>query len=329
MADRDHQAILKTLGEVLRDGAAALADESLRSPAAAFRAVAAADRALADAPRFLAALDLLVRLGEPGDYVTSELRHHAERLTAISGEVAPYRDQLDTLLDAEKRLRAAANERDEIMNRVAELRQVETLAASTTELRAQRDALEDRAEMISRAAADATVSIALASQELISISGELLETLGDEVREMMRQAADQDRLLQARLAERQAMSSRIATDLEQLKEQLATAEREAAGAESEFDQAYTATSARLAALTRYAAANRAISAALAVSPAGTDPAYGPAAGIAAGLDQAERYLGEADNALADALAEHERLRQAAQTVLHPATTIGPASPEEK
>jgi chromosome segregation ATPase len=329
MVDHDHQVILKTLGEALRDGAAALADQSLRSPAAAFRAVAAADLALADAPRFLDALDLLVRLSEPGDYVTAELRRHAEQFTGISREVAPYREQLDTLLDAEKRLRAAASERDEIMGRIAELRRVETLAASTADLRAQRDALEDRADMVSRAAADATVSIALASQELISITGDLLEALGDEVRELVRQAADQDRLLQARLAERKAKASGIAAEQAQLKEQLATAESEAAAAESAFEQAYTATSARLAALTRYAAANRAISTALTVPTAETGPADGLVAGPAAGLEEAERRLGEVDNALAEALAEHERLRQAAQSVLHPPTATGPASPEEK
>ena len=272
MVDRDHQAILKTLGDALRDGAAALADESLRSPAAAFRAVAAADLALADAPEFLTALGLLVKLGEPGDYVTAELRRHAERLTDISREIAPYRDQLDTLLDAEKRLRAAASEHDEIMDRISDLRRVEVLAASTADLRAQQDALEDRADMVSRAAADATVSIALAGQELILITGDLLETLGNEVREMLRQAADQDRLLQARLAERQATASRIAADLAQLKEQLAAAESEAAAAESEFDRAYAATSTRLAALSRYAAANRAISAALAAPPG--EPGFG-------------------------------------------------------
>ena len=329
MVERDHQVILKALGDALREGAAALADESLHSPAAAFRAVAAADLALADAPVFLSALSLLVQLGEPGNYVTGELRRHAERLTEISREIAPYRDQLGSLLDAEKRLRAAASERTEINDRIEELRRIEKLAASTADLRAQRDALEARANVVARAAADATVGIALAGQELISVTGDLLENLGNEVRQLLRQAADQDRLLQARLAERQATASRIAEDLAQLKDQLAVAESEAAAAESEFEQARVAASARLAALTKYAAANRAISTALAASAAEPGLAAGVVAGAAVDLDEAERRLAAVDRTLAEVLAEHERLRQAAQHALHPKTLIGPASPEEK
>ncbi len=84
-------------------------------------------------------------------------------------------------------------------------------------------------------------------------------------------------------------------------------------------------------MNRYAAANRAISAALAASAAsaadrgGTDATAEPDA--MADLDEAERRLTAVDTVLADALAENERLRQATQTALHPEPL--PGSPEEK
>ena len=321
----DHRAVLESLGRALREAADALRDEALRSPAAAFRAVAAADRALADAPDFLGALGPLVALGEPGDYVTRELKRHQERLAETSRQTAPYRDQLDALLDSETRLQACVSEREKIIERIAELRRVEQLAASTAELRAERDVLETRADVVARAVADADVGLTLAGQELITVTGSLLETLAEEIRETLRRAAEQDRLLQARLAERRATTTRISEDTARLEQQLAAAEEAAAAAESAFEQAHTATSARLAALTRYAEANRAISAALAES----GPAAGGAPDVIAHLDEAEQRLTAVDTALANALAEHQRLRQAAQATLRVRLATSPASPEEQ
>jgi len=331
---RDYRAVLAALGGALREAAAALGDETLRSPAAAFRAVAAADLALADAPEFLSALGPLVALGEPGDYVAAELARYQERLAEVSRQIATYREQLDTLLESEKQLLGATGERDELIAQIADLRRIEQLADSCADLRAQRDALEIRAGAVARAVADADVGMALAGQELIKVTGTALETLGEEIRETLRRAADQDRLLQARLAERRATTSKIARDTARLQEQLTAAESGAAAAETEFERIRTATSERLAALNRYAAANRAISAALAAS-AESDPASGGGADATADqdatadLDEAERRLAAVDTALADALAEHERLRQATQTALHPEPFTSSASPEEK
>jgi putative ABC transport system permease protein len=325
-------AVLEALGDALREAVAVLGEQALRSRAAAFRAVAAADRALADAPDFLRALAPLLELGEPGDYVTTELREHRERLAEMSRQTAPYRDQLDTLLDSEQRLQSAAAEHDAIMKRIVDLRRIEQLAASAAELRAQRDALEVRADKVARAVADADAGLVLAGQELVTISGDLLEALEEEIRQILRRATEQDRLLQARLAERQATMRRIAEDRSQVEEQLAAAENEAAAAEAAFDEARTATSARLAALSRYAAANRAISGALTAASAESGLANGDAAAAAAvtaDLDEAERRLATADTAMAGILAEHQRLRQAAHAVLRLEIPIGSASPEEK
>ncbi len=216
----DHRAVLAALGSALREAATVLGDETLRSPAAAFRAVAAADLALADAPEFLNALAPLVALGQPGDYVTAELARYRERLGETSREIATYREQLDELLESEKQLLAAAGERDDLIAQISDLRRIEQLADSCADLRAQRDALEIRATAVARAVADTDMGMALAGQELITVTGTVLETLGDEIRDTLRRAADQDRLLQARLAERRATASQVAKDTATLQEQL-------------------------------------------------------------------------------------------------------------
>jgi len=353
-AARDYRAVLDELGGALRQATTALDDQALRSPAAAFRAVAAANLALVDVPRFLRALEPLLTLGEPGEYVAAELARNAEQLAEMSRQIAPYRKQLEALLESEQQLLAADGEREEIMTQIADLRRIEQLADSCADLRAQRDALESRADVVARAVADADVGLALAGHELITVTGNVLQTLDEDIRETLRRAADQDRLLQARLAERRATASRTAEDTARLQEQLAAAESEAAAAEAEFERTHTATAARLAALSRYAAANRAISAALtAVAESGparadtarvdVDTARGDlargdlangdrvSAGLAdptADLDEAERRLAAVDTMLADALAQHDRLRQAAQAVLRPKPSTSPASPEE-
>lgn len=327
----DHGTVLAALGHALREAASALGDQTLRSPAAAFRAVAAANRALADTPWFVSALTPLLALGEPSDYVTTELAAHQAQLTEMSRRTAPYREQLDILLESERRLQAAAAERDTIMARVAELRRIEQIAASTADLRAQRDALEARADALARAAADADVSLALAGQDLITVTGDLLEAVGEETREALRRAAEQDRLLQARLDERRATTQRVAGDTAQLEQRVAAAEHEAAAAESEFEQARAAISARVAALTRYAAANRAVSAGLTAASAETGSLSGGTAEVAVNLDEAEKRLEAADAAMAEILTEHQRLRQAAQTALRaelPGRAASLASAEE-
>jgi DNA repair exonuclease SbcCD ATPase subunit len=326
---RDQLAVLEALGEALREAVAVLGDQALHSPAAAFRAIAAADRALAGAPELLRALTPLLELGEPGDYVTAELTKNQSLLAEISRQTAPYKDQLDTLLDSENRLQDAAAERDAVLERIEDLRRIEQLAAADADLRAQRDALETRADQVARAVADADVGLVLAGRELITLTGDLLEVVEEEIKQTLRRAADQDRLLQARLAERQATLRRIAEDTARVEEQLAAAEDEAAAAESEFEQTRTTTSARLAALSRYAAANRAVSAALAAASAESGLAGDGAAAVTADLNEAERRLAAADAAMADVLAEHQRLRQAAQAPLRLKMPASPAPPEEK
>lgn len=339
---QDFRGALDDLGSALRNATVALDDRVLRSPAGAFRAVAAANLALVDVPRFLRALGPLVTLGEPGDYVAAELAGNTGQLAELSRQIAPYRDQLAALLESEQQLLAANGERDKIMAQIAGLRRIEQLADSCADLRAQRDALEVRTDLIARTVADADVGLALAGNELITVASDVLETLDEEIRETLRRAADQDRQLQARLAERRATASRAAGETARLRKQLAEAESEAAAAESEFEQLHTATAARLAALSRYAAANRAISSALAAaakseSGSESESESGTRSGIKTGaepagptsdLDEAERRLAAVDTMLADAMTQHDRLRQATQAALRPEPSTSPASPEE-
>ena len=256
-------AALDVLGLVLRWSVEVLRADALAAPGAAFRAVAAADRALAPAPALFATLMSLVAHCEPSPEVAADLSRHAERLAELKRRTAPQRERLAALQQAEERLRAETACHDEIAARIAELERVERLAADVGRLREQRDRLEERARDVAVAVTTADTELKAAGEHLISVTGELLDSLARDTRAVLLRAREQDTMLQDQLAERRAAIERTTAETERLRVELAEAEAEAAAARARHESLHAEADARLAALRRHAAADQAVAEALA------------------------------------------------------------------
>jgi len=326
LASGSDLAVLDALGCVLRWSTDVLQADALRGPAAAFRAVAAADRALAEAPALFAALAPLVDRGEPGRQVSVDLARHEARLAELAQRTAPLRDRLVTLMRVEERLGNETREHDEIVARIAELERLERLAAAVADLRTQRDNLETRAREISVIAADAEAGVTMAGQRLITLTAELLESLADGTRDVLCRARDQDQLLQTSLAERRAAMAQAEAGMAQLHAELAEAEAMAAEAQARFERAQAEAAGRLAALRRYATADRRVCDGLARPEGitGKEEAHPGIADAAAALDDVEVQLAKVDEILANAHAEQEQARHRLRAPLH----LGGAAPAE-
>ena len=256
-------AALDVLGLVLRWSVEVLSADVLVAPADAFRAIAAADRALAAAPALFAALMSLVAHGEPSPEVAADLSRHAERLAELQQRIAPERDRLAALQQAEARLRAETAYHNEIAAQIAELERVERLAADVGRLREQRDRLAERAQGVAASVTTADAELEAAGEQLITVTGELLDSLAHDTRAVLLRAREQDAQLQDQIVERHAAIDRTAAETERLRAELAEAEAEAATARADHQSLRAEADARLAALRRHAAADRAVAEALA------------------------------------------------------------------
>lgn len=321
----DDLAALTALHAVVEWATCALGRDATRSPAGAFRAVVAVDDALAAAPAFFAALRPLVQDAEPAEEVAADLRRHEEQMAGLARQTASLRKRLAALSQAEDRFNAEIQARDGIAARIAELERTERLAASVAELRAQRDVLEQRAQEVADMVAAADGDIAVAADRLVTLTADLLAALADDTRDKLHRAREQDRLLETRLAERRRTAEQLAQQTGQLREELAAAQEQAAAAQIELEQVQAQAEGRLAALHRYAAADRAVSSALtgqaagpqepgspkefgtAKVPAGPKEAAGTS-GLLAALDQVEERLTGIDGQLKALLKSRERER---------------------
>jgi DNA repair exonuclease SbcCD ATPase subunit len=324
LASNDGLAALTALGEVLSWAAEVLGAEPLRSPAAAFNAVAATDQALSVAPSFFAALWPVVERAEPAEQVAADLHRHEERLAELVQRAAPLRERLAALSRAEQRHTAEIQAHGDIVKRIAELERIERLAAGVADLRIQRDLLEQRTQAVAEMVAGAESDLAAAGERLITLTADLLNGLTAQTHDVLRRARDQDRLLEARLAECHGATERAASNTERLREELAAAETQAEAAQAEFEQVRSQADARLAALRRYATADRAIGTALAGGdpPADGDPGLG--AQVLAALDRVEDRLTEIDELLKTLLNE----RTSERAPLRPAAPGAKPAPEE-
>jgi len=309
---------LDVLGSVLQWATDVLRGDAVDTPATAFRAVALADRAFAVAPALFSALTALVERGEPAAEVAADLEHHRERLAELQWRMEPQRERLAALLEAEERLRAEIARQDEITARIAELERIERLGADVAELRAQRDKLEERAQVVAATVISADAELSAAGERLITLTGELLDSLARDTRALLLRAREQDRLLEARLAERRTATERIAAETERKRAELAQAEAAAAEAQARYERAHTEAAGRLAALQRYAAADHAVGAALAGRPREGDETRENGSGNRAllpdvmhALDEIQARLAEVDAVLGQALTADKQNRERA------------------
>jgi chromosome segregation ATPase len=311
-------AALPVLGLALRWTADTLRADSMRAPAAAFRAVALADRAFAAAPALFAALELLIERGEPAEQVAADLNRYRERLAALERQTVPLRNHLKALEEAEARMRADIAARDQIGARIAELERIERLAAAVPELRAQRDVLEERAQHIATAVVGAEMELTVAGERLVALTAELMDSLAANTREVLRRTDEQDRLLSERLTDRRSAIERAAGESARLRAELAEATAEATAARERFEHARTDAVTRLAALRRYARADRDVGDALARLSADDEEASRRHAAIPramATLQDIEARLAEVDAALGDALTADTQAREQAFSAL--------------
>ena len=338
LAGGSELAAVEVLATVLRWATEVLRADTLDTSAAAFRAMALADRALAWAPGLFAALNALAARSEPAEQVIADLGRHQAQLAELRRQTAPHREHLTALRRIEERLRHEIADRDEIIAQIGELERIERLAAGMTELRAQRDALEQRTRGLATAVTGTGTGLAKAAARLITLSDEMVDSLADDTRRLLRRAGEQDRLIEGQLAEYREIAGRIAADTTRQRAELAEAEAEAAAIQAQFESAYDQAVRRLTGLRIYAAANRGIVGALAGSPPqladpdepGREPALQRAGipGAMAALDDADRRLAEIDATLGNVLAAHERARQHAGIPLRPGRlSPADASPE--
>jgi hypothetical protein len=302
-------AALDALGLSLRWACDVLRGDATRTPAAALRAVAQADRALCTAPEFFAELSSLMERGEPAAEVAADLTRYAAQLAELDRLTAPRRNRLRELLDADARLQTAADSLDEVNARIAELERLQEVAAHLAELRGQRDRLEERLGTAAGAAADVEAGIVAATGPLLVATREALDTLTEHARERLRQAAEQDRLLQERIAEQREIAAQAAARTRAEQAKLATARERAAEELAKYQAAHADALGRTAALRRYQAANRAVADALAGRAAaltGSDAQDAdPVAQALYALDGVQERLGEIDELLGAALAADE------------------------
>jgi len=319
-------AALDVLGLVLKWTADVLGRDDVSTPAAAFRAVAAADRALAAAPGFFAVLSSLVEIGEPSAEVAADLGRHAEDLGEIERRLAERRSRLSGLLEAEERMRTEAAQEDEINAEITELERIEGLAAHVAELRAQRDKLTDRTKAVAEAVTGAEAELAAVGRPLLTLTDDLLDGLTEQTRALLLRAAEQDQLLQARIAERRQAAERAAAETGRRRAELAEAEAEAAQAQARYESAHADAAGRLAALRRYRVANRDVAEALAGRPyRASKEAAGvpdPVAEAVRALDDVRARLEGIDALLASALQADE---PPPVTAAHPRTPPGPGA----
>ena len=333
LEDEGELTALNVLGLVLRWTADTLRADSMRAPAAAFRAVAAADRAFAAAPALFAALELLIERGEPAEQVAADLNRYSERLAALKRQTEPLRNRLRALEEADARMRADIAARDRIGARIAELERIERLAAAVPELRAQRDVLEARAQQMATAAVSAETELTAAGERLVTLTAELMDSLATNTREVLRRAGEQDRLLRERLTDRRGAIERAAGESARLRAELAEATTAATNARERFEQARAEAVTRLAALRRYAAADRDVGDALVRLSAEDEEASRRHAAIPramTALQEIEVRLAEVDAALGDALAADMQAREQALSALRAGEPgLSPASAEEE
>jgi hypothetical protein len=244
-----------------------------------------------------------MKRAEPAEQVAADLHRHEEQLAELVQRTAPLRERLATLSQAEQRYTVEIQARGEIVKRIAELERIERLAGGVAELRIQRDLLEQRTQVVADMVAGAESDLAAAGDRLVTLTGDLLDGLTAQTHDVLRRARDQDRLLETRLAECHGAAERAASNTERLREELAAAEAQAEAAQAEFEQVRSQADAQLAALRRYATADRAIGTALAGGdpPADGDPSLG--AQVLAALDRVEERLTEIDELLKTLLNE--------------------------
>jgi len=302
----DELAALDVLGLALHWSADVMRGDAAGTPAAAFRAVAMADRALVAVPAFSAALESLVESSEPAAEVAQDLARYARRLAELDRDMASQRERLSELLDAEDRLRAEAARKDEISAQIAELERIEQLAARVAELRRQHGKLAERTKTVAAAVTSAEARLATSAEPLLTLTGNVLEHLAVRTRELLVRADEQDRLLQARIAEQRQAAERFSADAERRRAELAEAEAEVAREQARYERLCAEVSGRMAALRRYQAANRAVADALAgraaiAGQAGTAKAD-PVADAVRALDDVQERLAKIDTRLGSALA---------------------------
>lgn len=305
-------AALDALGLVLQWAAEVLRTDAVNTPAAAFRAVAMTDRALASAPAFFAALTAVVERGEPATEVVADLERYAERLAELERRTAPQRERLAALVQAEERMRAEIARQDKDSARIAELEGVERLAAAAAELRAQRDALEARAQTVAAIVTTADAELSAAADRLITLTAELLDSLAHDTRAVLVRAGEQQQLLEARLADHRGTTERVTAETGRLHTELAEAEAEAAQARARYEGLRAEAAGRLAALRRHAAEDHKVAEALAGRPAsagkGEDRLSALVAGAVRTLGEIDARLAEVDHVLGNVLNEDDQGR---------------------
>lgn len=301
------KAALERLGVAMTDATTALELVDQSPPADAFRAVANTLLALASAPKLFTALRSVLELGGFGPDVAREIAQHEARLAEFASATAAHRQELDDLLALEQRLRDAEHEQAEVTRQITNLRQLERAARSLEDLHAQRDALRKQTAKVAGAISDAGAEITAAGEQLVLLTGELMNVIDADAREALRRAREQDRLLGARIAERRAAAQDSTQSTERLRAEVSAAQAEASSAERELAQAQNELSARLEDLRRHARADRDVLAALfgAQEAEASSEATKPSDTRKA-LDEAELRLADVDTALAEALKSRDR-----------------------
>jgi len=307
----DEFTALHVLGKALRWAADLLRGVAAGTPADAFRAVAVADQELAAAPVLFAALSSLVERGEPAEEVAADLRRYATELAGLSRRMAPRRERLAELRQAEGRLRAEIAQQDEINAQIAELERIKHLAAELTGLRGQRDRLAERTKAVAGAVTAVEGELERAAGPLVTLTEDTLGHLTEQTRALLLLAGEQDGLLRAQIAESRRSAERVAAEAGRHRAELAEAEKAAAEEQARYEAARDEAARRRTALRRYLAANQDVAEALAGQAAPADeqadpgerPAEGtdPVARALHALDEVQARLEEIDALLAAAL----------------------------
>lgn len=288
------------------------------TPAAAFRAVALADRALATAPTFFARLSSLMERGEPAAEVAADLARYAAHLAELDRLAAPRRGRLRELLEGEARLRAETASLNEVNTQIEELERLQRLAAYAAELRSQRDKLEERVGAAASAAAGVEAAISAATGPLLVATRDAIDALKEQTRERLHEAAEQDKLMQARIAECREKAEQAAARTADRQAELAAAQQAAAEELAKYEVARADAVGQATALRRYQAANRAVSEALAArrpavgdsdSRLSASSGADPVAESLHALSEVQEQLTAIDALLATALAADEGERR--------------------